>query len=544
MIDPAEVSEERNHITRDSKTNWSIFVIILVAFFLARGVVILCILPPLEGWDEYQHVAYIQYLIDHQTTPIARAPETSVSASLMEAVTTLPQPEYMLEQTRGAGGYGYDAYWEDSRISSLPDDSWSPPPLYQAQHSPPYYQLVEPIYSWSGGSSNLKASIAVLRSLNLLFAAGALAFILVSLGRLLSPGDARIVGLLVSLQPLFLLNSVRVANDSLAILLASFVVATGLHPRAQRSILISIVLGLAAGAATVVKAFGVVLIPFIGISYLVSALTGDLKVRRAVLSGGLSIASALLLVVPFFVGNFETYGTPTPMQEGLINRENGRGIADLLNTALTINWPRRIGWMWLYGSTWVGGWSFILLGSTLRLTISMILIIMSAGWGWRWVSSKARRIKTFDVSGTPLRLMALVALVSAALGYHMIHSKAAWGFISTNPWYAAFAFPWALTLAYAGSLQWPARRLGPSLALLLMALYWGAEVSGTFFRMLPFYSKAVGSTALERMASLRPEILDTSTLYVASFLSLFLLGASIWWALKSLPSGGSASASL
>lgn len=90
----------------------------LVALFLARGVVTLCLFPPLEGWDEYQHVAYLQYLIDHDATPVARAPGTVVSKSLLDALARLPQPEHMLEQ--GTGGRGYRAYWQDQRNETSP----------------------------------------------------------------------------------------------------------------------------------------------------------------------------------------------------------------------------------------------------------------------------------------------------------------------------------------------------------------------------------------------------------------------------------------
>jgi hypothetical protein len=124
-------------------------------------------------------------------------------------------------------------------------------------------------------------------------------------------------------------------------------------------------------------------------------------------------------------------------------------------------------------------------------------------------------------------LTGLVGLVSAAIGYHMVHSQVAWGVVTTNPWYAAFAFPWGLTLAYVGASQWPGRCVGNFLTALLLVLYLGAEVNGTFIRMLPFYANTTGLTALERMASLRPQVLGTPTLYLASAASLILLGALV-----------------
>lgn len=506
----------------------------LVALFLARGVMTLCILPPLEGWDEYQHVAYIEYLIDHDATPVLGGPGVVVSRPLLAAVARLPQPEHMLEQTLGTGARGYQGYWEEAPDAQSTIERDAPVALYQAQHASLYYRLARPVYVWAGGRSNLPASIAALRALNLLFAAGALAGVLASLGALVSPRDARGLGILVALQPLFLQNAVRVANDSLAVLLASIVVAAALHPGVQRSLWLSLILGLTAAAAGIAKAFGMVLVPFLAISYFVSALTGKLAWRRAALCGGLALVSASSILVPSLLGNFADYGGLTGMQEGLVNRAAGRGVFELVEIALGMNWPRMLAHFWLYGSTWVGGWSFLSTGSTLRGVVMATLILMSAGWCWRWASPGARREMAFRIPGTALRLVALVALVSAALGYHAIESQAAWGVVTTNSWYAAFAFPWALSLAYVGALQWPGRMVGPILAGLLVVLYAGAEVDGAFLRMVPFYANTTGWLALERIASLRPELLGTSTLSIAGALAVVLFGTLVWLAIRDL----------
>jgi hypothetical protein len=64
-------------------------------------------------------------------------------------------------------------------------------------------------------------------------------------------------------------------------------------------------------------------------------------------------------------------------------------------------------------------------------------------------------------------------------------------------------------------------------------LYVGAEVEGVFLRMLPSYADATGWLALERMASLRPAFLGTSTLFVASGMAVGLLGLAVWLAAQS-----------
>ena len=41
---------------------WRRLRVFLVALVVCRGIVVLSILPPFEGWDEYQHVAYVEHM--------------------------------------------------------------------------------------------------------------------------------------------------------------------------------------------------------------------------------------------------------------------------------------------------------------------------------------------------------------------------------------------------------------------------------------------------------------------------------------------------
>ena len=161
-------------IPRTSPTR---FAVLVVALFLMRGVAILCVLPPLEGWDEYQHVAYIEFVLEHGRPPVSRTDEARMSDEFLAAATRLPQPVHMLSQTAGSGAVGYADFWKGGPL--LPD---SPrvrrTSLYQAQQGPLYYRLVAPVYRAVGGASELPRSIAVLRCVNLLLGTASLALVL------------------------------------------------------------------------------------------------------------------------------------------------------------------------------------------------------------------------------------------------------------------------------------------------------------------------------------------------------------------------------
>ena len=62
---------------------WKRTRFLLVALVLCRGLVWLCVLPPFEGWDEYQHVGYVQHVAE--TGRAAVLGETNVPASFCRA---------------------------------------------------------------------------------------------------------------------------------------------------------------------------------------------------------------------------------------------------------------------------------------------------------------------------------------------------------------------------------------------------------------------------------------------------------------------------
>ena len=134
-----------------------------------RGVVLLCVLPPFEGWDEYQHIGYILYLTENDNRPCFG--QADVPASLMARTAGLPAlslepcdssaawvPSTTARTGSSARGQAANRRrWRAARIG-----------LYQAQHGPLYYRLVRPLFEALGGVADLKRSIAGLRLVNLI----------------------------------------------------------------------------------------------------------------------------------------------------------------------------------------------------------------------------------------------------------------------------------------------------------------------------------------------------------------------------------------
>src|SRR5689334_16329573 len=187
----------------------------LIIAFLARGPLYLSVFPPFEGWDEYQHLAYIVHVDETGTLPVY---ESRVPESLRPLAVSMPHSVSGAEQLHDWGVLSYDAFWITPAPSArTPLPASTAPRLYQSQHPPLAYLLALPVWHALHTAHPLEA-IAALRALNLLVVAAALVLFAAALERLVPSFGLRVAVLaLVCLHPLFFQNVARVANDGLAV---------------------------------------------------------------------------------------------------------------------------------------------------------------------------------------------------------------------------------------------------------------------------------------------------------------------------------------
>jgi hypothetical protein len=608
---------------------------------VCRGLVALCVLPPFEGWDEYQHVAYVEHV--RATGKAAVLWETAVPPALLAKVVTFPQPAVAVKDQLGAfGGVDYATFW--ARHDPLDPSGLATPPvfrggsnaLYQAQHSSLYYRLAAPVFAAFGGVGDLRGSVAGLRLANVGLTAAAVWVALGALRRVVRRDrDATLIGLALAAHPMFLWNGARVANDALGVLLSVMAVAAGLRLLTgggdRRPVLNSLALGVLIGLAVLAKATNAGLLPFgalcwLGLTFrLRNGLSRREEDKSAPLSGsvrwscaapevrpsvaqdaspgdgrarprsqspgratvapaatptaappglpgsiprsepadpglapwatdgrpsgatsqqqpgrpthalswaarsalaGLAIAAGCLAVTGSELrSNFARYGSATSMQEAAINRHNGRTRADLLRAARSFDWRAEVGRLWGRGVFFTGGWSFVPAPIRVVLAYRDVVGLGLLGWAWWMATRLTRRLRglpprggrVFVTGWAPLAFATVVAGYTAALGYHMVHSRLAWGVPTTNPWYACPALPWFLALTVAGGLFWPlGRRLRPAVPVALAVAGLAGEISAVSARMVPVYTGgASGWLALRRLAWLQPGWLGTPTLAVA-----------------------------
>ena len=459
---------------------------LLLSLFALRGIALLCVLPPGEMWDEYSHLAYVDHWA--QTAAPAVYGRTAVDPAFLAALVRVPQPPPV------PFGRTYADFWAARGGRAVPASL----PLYEAQHPFLYYALAAPVYRACGGRSDLPAAVAALRSINLGCGAVALLLILRWLAR--ATPDAAVLLLLgswVALQPLLLLNVVRVANDAMAFLLGTAVVVTALDLRRPgfrpRLLALAVLLPL----AVLAKATNAALVPVVVIAVATAR-------RPAV---GLLIVGVVTAAVlaPYVAGNLHTFGVVTPMQEAVANHRAGRSTWAVLTAAPPWRWPAWAASWWVVDGLWVGGWSFLQPPRLLEAAYAAAVATAATAAVVRW-----RRLPL--PAGSRWLAVAVVACTHLGLMWHAAQSYAAWdGRVLTNPWYAAVALPWWLILLGCGGLALP-RQPRRWVMLGVPAVFVAAEAFGVFWRMVPAYYDAPPSVlALRRMASVHPAALGPPT---------------------------------
>jgi len=509
---------------------WRRFCALLTLIFLVRGVFVLSVLPPLEGWDEYQHVAYIVFLLENDRPPVLHK-DNAVPRSLYKELVKYPQCDLAIQQLRGIGALRYDDFW---RAAAAPVVSKNPPKLrlYQAQQSAFYYRLVAPLYAWLSERGGLLAALTGLRALNVCFGGAALFLAMLALGHLVRPGAHRtMLALLIVAQPLFLLDCARVANDALAILLGTLAVVTLLVFTPRHVLPAALVAGLALGFGVLAKAVNLGLMPFAAYVFLSPAWRKRQAVRRALMGLAVFLLAATAVSFHQYYFNVRHFGMLAPMQEAVQNQAEGRTLGDYIQGAASLDWWHQISRRYLRHILWRGGWS-MLSAPGLLVRIHQYLICLAVLGGVFLLRRKVRRRRwLFRQRDVFSRLTVLCLGMTAALCYHMLQSSLVLPNVATNIWYAAVTFPWLLCLFYQGIAGYPWRWITHLLAAEMLVVYIATEMYGTMVSMVHAYTgHGWDRVAWDRLSQLHLPGLGPVMTFPALGLGLvlILLALGVW----------------
>jgi hypothetical protein len=481
----------------------------LILAFLARGPLYLSVFPPFEGWDEYQHLAYIAHLDETGSMPVAEE-RTRVSVALRPLVAAVPHPQSGVDQLGDWGAVSYHDYWNRPRALAGTDRHSSPPPrLYQAQHPPLAYVLAVPLWRALKTTHPLEAIYAI-RAMNLLLVAAALAIFAGALIRLVPSFAPRVaVFALVCLHPLFFQNAARVANDALA--LAAGVTGISVLVLADgRTLLIRGLLAAACIAASVwTKQTSLALIPALMLGPALVGWAHGVAAGRLWRATGLVAVAFVLLWAPLWVWNYQHYGTTLTTQDSVELAARGSGMAALATSVVNVPWGQVVEFLFVPGRPWVGGWSFLPIHDTLMALYSWYWGILLAGALAGAAVATLRRPRSVEAVG-PLGLSAAVVIFTAlGIMYYAVISHAVFGRPMANPWYFMTALPFLFVLLVRG-LEAIDRRVAVAAAAGLAALFVAIDLHGTWIQMPAFYaSTARAALQWSRLSQIHPAILSS-----------------------------------
>jgi hypothetical protein len=531
--DGGEASATSRERTRSRA--WWLVAGLLIAAFLARGPLYLCVFPPFEGWDEYQHLAYIVHLDETGTIPVFD--ESWVSVALRPLLIAVPHSQWGSDQLRQWGALSYAEYWNAPAPASGTDrGAPSLVRLYQAQQPPLACVLALPIWRALRTAHSLEAIYAI-RTMNLLLVAAALVLFAGALTCLVPAFATRAaVFALVCLHPLFFQNAARVANDALAVAtglagISLLVLANG------RTLLTHGLLAAGCIAASVwSKQTSLTLIPALVLGLPVIGWAHGVSTRRLWRVTIIASVAFFLLVAPLWLWSYRRYGTLLTTQDSIELAAQGSVVAALATSLANLAWGPVVDTFLVPGRPWVGGWSFLPMQGTLADVYGWYWGILLAAAGVGAVVAMRRRARSVERAASVLRsdggavaglavCAAVVVFTALGMMYHVVLSNAVFGAPMTVPWYFMTALPCLFVLLVRG-LDALNRRLATVAAAVLAVLFVAIDLHGTWVQM-PRHYASTADTALQwsRLTAIHPAILsgDLRWLFLATQLGALCL---------------------
>jgi hypothetical protein len=495
---------------RSESLDWKRISIAIALLILVRGVFVLCVLPPFEGWDEYQHIAYIVYFKEHRALP--RAGVSTIPDSIQDLLKRYPHAPSDSAQTapRGWGTKTYDEFW-----AGKPDSlrQRMPLALYETQQSPLYYLVAAPVWILFSRFGDL-AAIYALRLLNVLFLAVAAFIFLQALGPCISNLRHKlIIGLLLGTYPLYVITGARISNCALSILFGSLTFYFLLRAVAGKGKPIhSLIIAscwLAVGVLT--KATLLTMIPVLVVTIAVCVYRRRLGVKELLKALAIFGVALVLFLVPLCYYTYKTTGGLDLMAQHRDFRMRGQGFFWVYSYAFLVPWNSMLQEWVFVKMLWVSGWSFLVLPGWFNLPYQYFMYLfwflvigigLKRGWG-KEIPFK-RPVYLFD-SGRMLIFATMVISMVAGLAYFVTLSLADYGAAAYIPSYFMIALPAWTTLLYQAAIFLGAR-VAFWFGQILIGFYVVGELIGTLYCMPPAFTATKWSSmeTWSRLAQLHP----------------------------------------
>lgn len=423
-----------------SRTTAGAFLLVLLAVFIAKQALTVLVFPPFSGHDEVAHFSYLKTVVtEHRAPELFRCP-TDDGKNCLDEFGRLTNTDFDTWQGDVIPDYFYRycqfiLQWDPCE----PDNPrWLNDPFraaswgfigqfpagtqYAANHPPLYYLMLAPI-ARAGQSLSPESMQYLLRGMAIPFGIAIIVLAFLTT-RQLFPGDRFLlitVPAFVAFQPQVSYEAAMVNNDIAGIAFVSLVfylLARGL--RRGFDYLTCAWVGAALGLAMLSKSNTVFIVPAIAIAIFLGY--GWRHWRAWVSKGAVSAAVAGVLVAPWYIWFFRTYGNLDAFEQirtlqSPWNKPGGTIPELLFNRAFV--WMR---WRETWGEF---GWRRIGLDSSVLWGIAVPIIVALFGLlafvllaGYRRITKRERSEPLgFEMPDRTQAISIVVLLVSIIVAY-------------------------------------------------------------------------------------------------------------------------------
>jgi len=508
--------------------------------FLARGLFYVSIMPMWEGFDEYAHFGFADYMSSKWKLP---QPDERVSAEISRSLELAPLPWSLRDwQTPSTTSMTHDTFWllsadeRDQRVTALkaiPRDFHGQREkqyIEESKQPPLYYVLAAGIYRGLG-DTDLTTRVFVLRLFGVLLASLVVPLTFMVAKEVLGRAEQALgVAALVAAMPGLFIDVSRICNDVLAIALFSILIYVLLKAESWgRYGWPLITLLLTAGLLT--KAYFVAAVPAVAVAGAMSIWKTP-RPRRLRRAGFIASCLALGLVLCgwWYLKSLSAGG---PIWADAAPSTSMSGVA-LLSRAMEMPWQNAINVAW--GShIWIGGWSFLGVRSWMYQVFYWIFLVGLVGSHVRMVLQKSQSLM--------LLWLVFIGFWMSML-YHAFVNFINVGNPVTTGWYLYAVVTCEMTIVASGLYYLIPQRWSGAVSS-LTALFVMLEAYATHFVLIPYYTglirhnargtlgtfqlnqaSSLGWSELLRRASInKPDFLVPSVLIV---LWLVFLAASLY----------------
>ena len=505
------------------------FFWLLIVIFLLRGMAIQCLYPPLEGPDEYQHIAVIHYLVENRVLPVYG--QSMVPVSLYDDIVANPHPNHSADHTRCIGAQSYETFYAGKPVRTFD----APIILYQAQHPPLYYILMAPLYAWSRSLLDFHSTVYLLRFVNLIAAAFAIVFLLYPLRCIVADERLyRLFALTVAASPMYMIHISRVTNDAFALLFAGIALLLVMRIIGNsRPYMMAGIAGVVTGISVMFKLTGLVLLPAVPVYFVFLAAASRISRRLSALCCFAFFAGYLLMSFPYHAWVQVQFGTFLFDQASNFCRASDLTMLDVLGGVRLEHVNSVFAKGLFLDNLWTSGWSFLGVPRSFKRVYGVLMLLAAGGsFAWLLASLRYENKRHIRVS-CPLILCALLTCATTGAFYlFALKHLAVYNFTTIPSYYFMIAYPAFLTCVFVAALGY-GRRTASVIAFLLLVCFTCTELYGLCFVAVPYWAQSQDLTVIfSRLASLHPVFPAPAYFFVLYSLALVLLVTALFSALK------------